>query len=112
MTEWDAADYAQISQLQHAMAEEVLSLLQLKGNEYVLDVGCGNGKITAEIAGRLRQGSVVGVDSSAEMIAFASQHFGLAAQPNLRFQVADARRLPFQQEFDLVVSFNAVHWIP
>jgi len=78
----------------------------------VLDVGCGNGKITAEIANRVHQGFVVGVDSSAEMIAFASAHFGPQVQPNLRFQVADARQLPFRQEFDLVVSFNALHWIP
>ncbi len=45
------------------------------------------------------------------MIAFAQAHW-TPAQSNLRFAVADARRLPFQQEFDLIVSFNALHWIP
>ena len=84
----------------------------LKGNERVLDVGCGNGKVTAEIAARVPQGAVVGVDSSADMIAFASSHFGPTVRPNLRFEVADARRLRFHEEFDLVVSFNALHWIP
>jgi trans-aconitate 2-methyltransferase len=112
MTEWDAPEYARLSGLQQAMAEEVLALLDLKGQERVLDVGCGNGNVTAEIAARVQPGTVVGVDSSADMIAFASRHFGPAARPNLRFEVADARHLPFRDEFDLVVSFNALHWIP
>ena len=94
------------------MAQEVLALLDLKDSERILDVGCGDGKITAEIASRVPRGSVVGVDPSSDMIGFARSHFGPATRPNLKFQVADARRLPFQNEFDLVVSFNALHWIP
>jgi trans-aconitate 2-methyltransferase len=112
MTEWNAPGYARIARLQEAMAAEVLALLDLKGTERVLDLGCGNGKVTAEIAARLPEGSVVGVDSSAEMIAFAASHFAPRVRPNLRFETADIRQLHFQQEFDLVVSFNALHWIP
>jgi SAM-dependent methyltransferase len=84
-----------------------LALLRLKGSERVLDIGCGDGRITAEIAARVPQGSVIGVDSSHDMIAFASSHFGLELRPNVRFEVADAGSLPFREEFDLVVSFNA-----
>src|SRR5205823_701256 len=109
MTEWDAAEYARRSSLQEAMAEEALALLHLEGSERVLDVGCGDGKITAQIAARLPRGAVTGVDSSQDMIAFALSHFAPALWPNLRFEVADARRLPFREEFDLVVSFNALH---
>ncbi len=112
MTEWGATDYDRISALQQAMAEDVLALLHLEGSERVLDVGCGNGKITAEIAAQVPGGAVVGVDPSQDMIAFASSHFGPTMRPNLRFEVADARHLPFQEEFDLVVSFNALHWVP
>jgi trans-aconitate 2-methyltransferase len=112
MTEWDAAEYSRRSGLQEAMAEEVLALLDLKGSERVLDVGCGDGKITTEIAARVPRGSVVGVDASQDMISFASSHFGPTARPNLRFEVADARLLPFRNEFNLVVSFNALHWVP
>ena len=112
MTEWNAAEYSRRSSLQEAMAQEVLALLDLTGSERILDVGCGEGKITAEIASRAPRASVVGVDPSGDMISFAQSHFGPATRPNLRFQVADARRLPFQDEFDLVVSFNALHWIP
>jgi trans-aconitate 2-methyltransferase len=92
------------------MAAEVLALLKLRGNERILDVGCGNGKTTAAIAERVPQGSVTGVDASADMIAFAKEHW-TADHPNLQFAVSDARHLPFQHEFDLIVSFNALHWI-
>jgi len=117
MTEWNAAEYARLSALQAAMADEVLSLLRghLRGDERVLDVGCGNGKVTREIASMVPRGSVVGVDASAKMVQFAAaagvgSRGGFPAA-NLSFQVVDARRLPFHDEFDLVVSFNALHWI-
>jgi trans-aconitate 2-methyltransferase len=112
MTEWDAAGYVRRSTLQEAMADEVLGLLVLKGSERVLDIGCGDGRITAQIANRLPQGSVLGVDPSHDMISFATNHFSPATHSNLRFEPADARSLPFEGEFDLVVSFNALHWIP
>lgn len=112
MTEWNAVDYSRHSSLQEAMAQEVFALLDLKAAQRILDVGCGDGKITAEIAARASRGSVVGVDLSRDMIAFAQSHFGPTTRPNLRFEVADARSLPFRNEFDLVVSFNALHWVP
>src|SRR5689334_9658803 len=111
MTEWNAKEYDRISALQNTMAAEVLSLLELNGNERILDVGCGNGKTTAAIAARVPQGSVLGVDASSDMIDFAKEHW-TASHPNLQFATADARHLSFDREFDLVVSFNALHWIP
>jgi trans-aconitate 2-methyltransferase len=72
MTEWNAESYSRQSSLQQAMAEEQLSSLTLEGSERILDVGCGDGKITAAIAARVPRGSVLGVDPSRDMIAFAS----------------------------------------
>ena len=46
------------------------------------------------------------------MIASAQHQFGPEVRPNLRFEIADVRQLPFRQEFDVVVSFNALHWVP
>jgi trans-aconitate 2-methyltransferase len=113
VTEWDAAGYSRVAALQAAMADEVLALLKVRGDERVLDLGCGSGRVTAEIATRLRGGgSILGVDSSAEMIAFAEKSFPSSTRTNLRFQRADIRDLDFQDEFDLIVSFNALHWIP
>lgn len=108
---WNAADYARHSSLQEAMASEALGLLELRGDEHVLDIGCGDGRISARIAEALvPRGSVCGVDASDDMIAFAQrQHAGVA---NLHFMVADARQLHFEGAFDAALSFNALHWVP
>ena len=55
MTEWNASEYDRLSALQATMAKEALSMLNLQGNERILDIGCGNGKTTAEIAARVPQ---------------------------------------------------------
>jgi len=112
VTEWDAADYARISALQKVMAEEAIAVLDLSDAERILDVGCGDGRITVEIAARVAHGSVIGVDPSAKMIEYAQAHWATAEHPNLRFDIGDARQLRFNEEFDEVVSFNALHWIP
>lgn len=112
MTEWIAGDYNQQSSLQKAMAEEQLGKLTLQGTERILDVGCGDGKITTAIAALVPSGSVLGIDPSQDMIAFASRHFGPPTHGNLRFDVADVCRLLYRNDFDLVVSFNALHWVP
>jgi len=112
MAEWNAGAYSRHSSLQAMLAEEQLGRLTLEGAERILDVGCGDGKITAEIAARVPRGSVLGVDPSQNMIAFATRHFGPPTRPNLRFEVADVRRLTYQAEFDRVISFNALHWVP
>jgi trans-aconitate 2-methyltransferase len=108
---WDAKDYAQHSTTQQTWARELISKLKLNGHESVLDVGCGDGKITAEIAGYVPDGSVVGVDSSKEMIEMACVDFTQDKYPNLSFQVIDARQLAFQERFDVVFSNAALHWI-
>ena len=108
MKEWQGAEYESIAGLQQWLADESLAAQAFAGDERVLDVGCGNGKVTAEIAERLPRGSAVGVDPSRDMIAFARRTH---AAPNLRFEVADARSLPYRGAFDLVVSFNALHWV-
>ena len=68
---WDAADYARSSSAQQGWALELIDKLALAGDETVLDIGCGDGKVTAELARRLPRGHVTGVDSSAEMVGAA-----------------------------------------
>jgi trans-aconitate 2-methyltransferase len=111
MTEWDAQAYNRVSALQQWLAEKSLLELRLDGDERVLDLGCGDGKVTLEIARRLPRGSVMGVDASHAMIAFAARTFPAATHPNLAFRVADAAQLPFADHFDLIVSFNCLHWV-
>jgi trans-aconitate 2-methyltransferase len=111
MTEWNASEYSRINSLQEWMGDEQLKRVELEGSERVLDVGCGDGKITSKIAARLPGGSVVGVDPSHSMISYATETYGPPRADNVRFEVGDARLLGFAAEFDLVVSFNALHWV-
>jgi trans-aconitate methyltransferase len=110
-TKWNAADYAANSVVQQTWARELIAQLHLRGDEHVLDVGCGDGKVTAEIARAVPRGSVTGVDASSSMIRFARKTFPPGRHPNLEFQVMDARQVRFTQKFDIVFSNAALHWV-
>ena len=91
--EWNAADYAANSAAQQIWARELIAQLHLHGDEHILDVGCGDGKVTAELARALPKGSATGIDASPEMIRFARKTFSPGKHPNLEFQVMDAREI-------------------
>jgi trans-aconitate methyltransferase/RimJ/RimL family protein N-acetyltransferase len=107
--EWDASDYARNSQGQFGWAMSNIDKLRLQPSDRVLDVGCGDGKITAELAGRVPEGSVTGVDRSDAMIALARR---AVQRPNVVFRVLDAQALDYTEEFDAVFSNSAIHWMP
>jgi trans-aconitate methyltransferase len=102
---WDAKLYDDKHSFVWEKGKGVVELLAPRPGERILDLGCGTGHLTAEIAaaGAL----TVGIDQSSEMIAQARRQF-----PNLRFEVCDAREIPFTNEFDAVFSNAALHWIP
>ncbi len=108
---WIAADFAANSIVQQTWARELIARLKLRGDERILDVGCGDGKVTAEIARALQRGSATGVDASPQMIKFAQKAFPSKKSPNLEFRVMDARRIKFDRQFDLVFSNAALHWV-
>ncbi len=110
-TAWNPADYAANSAVQQSWAGELIARLKLRGGEHILDVGCGDGKITAELARAVPQGSVVGLDASVEMIGFARKTFPAAEYPNLKYQIADAREIRSPKKFDVVFSNAALHWV-
>jgi trans-aconitate methyltransferase len=105
---WNPADYAANSAAQQSWARELIAKLRLRGDERILDVGCGDGKVTAELAAAVPRGAVVGIDASTPMIEFAR---GAFAMPNLEFHVMDARRIRLPHLFDLVFSNAALHWV-
>jgi trans-aconitate methyltransferase len=109
--QWDAAEYAQHSSEQFKWACELSEKLHLRGDETVLDIGCGNGKATAAIAAQLPQGRVIGIDSSPEMIELAVGHHSKAGLPNLMFELMDVREMEYVERFDVAFSNAALHWI-
>ncbi len=111
MADWSGRDYSRVSGLQRTVAAETLAELVVDGSEWVLDVGCGDGFLTREIADRLPRGCIIGVDASPRMVAAARQA-GPPGPAGPVFVCGDARRLPFGSSFDMVVSFNALHWVP
>lgn len=111
MSDWDGEEYARVSGLQRAMARDATAALALAGSEKVLDIGCGDGALTRAIAMYVPGGYVVGLDPSQGMLSIA-RSVPTAADAGPVFVRADARRLPFLQVFDVVVSFNALHWVP
>ena len=107
---WDAEDYSRNSSAQHVWARELIAKLHLAAGESVLDIGCGDGKVTCEIASLVGDGRVVGIDSSPEMVEFARRELG-GSSPNVTFSVCDACALPFDQEFDVIFSNATLHWV-
>ncbi len=111
MYHWDASEYRDSSSNQKRWAMELLRRLELEGAERLLDIGCGDGEITAEIARRVPRGSVLGVDSSRDMVELASRQYPADRYPNLAFLLKDARELDFAEEFDAVFSNACLHWV-
>jgi trans-aconitate methyltransferase len=106
---WQGDEYAKNSISQQASAEDFMGSATLEGTEHILDVGCGDGKITAAMAQKVQQGAVIGVDLSASMIQTAQTAF--SNQENLSFCVQDAACIDYDEEFDLITSFTVMHWV-
>jgi trans-aconitate methyltransferase len=111
MYHWDAEEYRTSSSNQKKWALELLSKLNLQGNERVLDIGCGDGEVTAAIARRVPGGSAVGIDSSRDMVDLAATRYSPEHCPNVSFVLKDARELDFDEEFDAVFSNACLHWV-
>lgn len=109
--EWNPEDYSKNSSAQLVWARELIARLALRGDEALMDVGCGDGKISAEFARALPRGQVLGIDSDPGFIAFAREHYPSGAHPNLRFERMDARRIAAGREYDVVFSNAALHWV-
>lgn len=108
---WDGDQYSKNSKPQYEASMAMLDHnYKFKGDEEVLDVGCGDGKITFQIAQYVPRGRVVGVDNSPNMVQFAQKTY--AEQKNLTFEVRDAQDLGPIGEFDLIVSNFCLQWAP
>lgn len=112
---WDAGYYKENSNKQFQTGMAVLDKIRFKEDETVLDFGCGDGRLTAEIAKRVPKGTVLGIDISDSMISKAKETYGDSSKPsfvaNLSFDRISAVDYHAENKFDRVISFDTFHWI-
>ena len=109
--EWNAADYHRLSVPQFQWGQRVLSQLQLRGDECLLDAGCGTGKLTRLLLENLPRGRLVGLDVSRNMVLHAQQNLAPDFGDRVRFVAADLVALPFRNNFDGIFSTASFHWV-
>ena|SRR5436305_874162 len=105
--DWDAATYDRVSDPQFGWALEQLSRLPLSGDEVVLDAGCGSGRVTAELAGRVPRGRVYAVDVAPSMVAHTAEALGERATVFCQ----DLTELSLPEPVDAIFSNATFHWI-
>jgi trans-aconitate 2-methyltransferase len=92
------------------LTTDLMRGVDFQGDEAILDLGCGNGRITASFAKNLPHSRVLGIDRSAEMIALANHTYRTQDYPNLEFQQVADRSLYFDEEFDFCFSQSVCRW--
>jgi trans-aconitate 2-methyltransferase len=103
-THWDANLYDGRHAFVWQQGAALLQLLAPRPSERILDLGCGTGHLTAQLAAAGAE--PVGLDLASTMIEQARRTY-----PQLRFVVGDARDFSFDQPFDAVLSNAALHWV-
>lgn len=105
--EFDGKKYEKASEHQKEWGDKLISWLNLTGTERILDLGCGDGRITETLADLVPKGHVLGVDASRGMIAVAQKK----ARNNLSFKLMDISLLNLSGKFDVIFSNAALHWV-
>jgi trans-aconitate 2-methyltransferase len=105
--DWNATSYERMSAPLEAMGREVLDRLEIRGDERVLDAGCGTGRVTAALVNRLPRGEVVAVDGSPAMVEQARERLG----DDVDVRVADLLELELDRPVDAILSTATFHWI-
>ncbi len=105
--DWDASTYDRVSTPQQDWASAVIERLALRGDETVLDAGCGTGRVSELLLRRLPRGRLLAVDGSAQMAEAARELLGDRA----RVIHADLLELELDEELDAVFSSAVFHWI-
>ncbi|CEG12146.1 Methyltransferase type 11 [groundwater metagenome] len=105
--EFDGCKYMNASKHQKEWGNKIISELNLKGDENILDLGCGDGVLTKQLCNMVPQGYVLGIDASKGMLDTAKK----SENKNLKFQLMDINDLNFSNEFDLIFSNATLHWI-
>jgi len=101
--------YSKNNDLQFSFAMSVFPKIKIKPNSRILDLGSGDGRITSEFVKKASDGCVIGSDISNEMVNHANTVY--SSQSNLLFVKMDMSQNVFKNQFDIVTSFNSLHWV-
>lgn len=105
--DWNAASYERIGAPVRAFGHALLDRLELRGDETVLDAGCGSGGVTVGLVERVPRGRVIGIDASPSMVESAREALGNAAD----LRVGDLLELRLEEPVNVVFSSATFHWI-
>lgn len=105
--EFDGKKYRLASKHQKEWGLDLISEISFRGNETVLDLGCGDGSLTEQLSLLVPRGKVLGIDASMNMIETAK----MLRKNNLEFAHMDINEMNFDGEFDLIFSNAALHWV-
>jgi trans-aconitate 2-methyltransferase len=106
---WDPDRYNQFKQERSEAFEDLIALIRVRPGLHVLDLGCGTGELTLRLAERWPESDVLGIDSSAEMMAESESLAAREERFNLRFELAEIQEM--RGRWDLVVSNSALQWL-
>ena len=106
--EFNAEKYKKASVHQQEWGKELISEFDFSGSEKILDLGCGDGGLTAYLADLVPAGFITGIDASENMINSAQKTH---KSKNLRFKLMNINEIDFKDEFDVIVSNATLHWI-
>ncbi|MGI9148040.1 MAG: class I SAM-dependent methyltransferase [Chloroflexota bacterium] len=109
--EWNAHAYTRLSNPMQTWGEAILERLSLRGDETVLDLGCGSGRLTEYLLRRLPQGRVIAVDRSANMLEAAREHLEAEFGGRVEYVQQSLDELDFRQVAQLAFSNATFHWI-
>ena len=107
---WDAATYDRVSAPQVSWSEAILDRLELRGDELVLDAGCGSGRVTELLLQRLPQGRVIALDADADMVRATRERFASDPRVEVVHQSLSEMELP-SGGVDAVFSGATFHWV-
>ena len=106
--DWNAASYDAVARPVQALGHTLLDRLELRGDETVLDAGCGSGAVTAALVDRVPGGRVIAIDGAPTMVAEARARLGDRADVRL----GDLSGLELEEPVDVVFSSATFHWVP
>jgi trans-aconitate methyltransferase len=110
--EWNAAAYHKVAAPQTDWGRRVLARLEVRGDERVIDAGCGSGRLTADLMARLPDGQLIAIDRSWNMLITARANLRPGFGDRVSFVQVELPRLPFKAWADLVFSTATFHWVP